>query len=202
MSDKRWKIKKGVYFGNSDAYRWLRRHHPDIEAFLRAKCGSFSYVVQEIAKDGIKGTKGQELCYSTLLGIWRRVRRDVAQEVGEAAPPVLAPATTSPTPDLVAKTVPSPVLPAAQTIPSHAPVAHVPAMAHASSNGPAAGILAEPIDDQVSGALVSQGDASLYLGGDGELTDEEVEQRIEQMRLEFRHEDRFLHGFLTKEKSS
>lgn len=78
MRESRWLVQEGSYCRHSEAYRWLRSQHDEIDAFLKAKCASFAYVVAEIKKDGIKGTKGQDLGYQTLIHLWRRVRRDVA----------------------------------------------------------------------------------------------------------------------------
>ena len=80
MSDARWAITENTFYRNSDAYRWLRSQHDDISAFLKARCGSFSHVLAEINKDGIKGAHGQPLTYKALLSVWSRVRRDVARD--------------------------------------------------------------------------------------------------------------------------
>lgn len=192
MPDKRWRITKGVYYGYSDAYRWLRLHHAEIEAFLKAKCGPFKYVLTQILKEGIKTTKGQDFDYHTLHDVWRRVRRDIARDAGRVATTV--PATPAPPP-----------LPATQASPLSSPraVPQAPSLNDLtlSAQEPDQGasdvrsIPEDALDPPIFGPLTVRSENLPTRRKRRRLTDEEFRVKIDRVRQDFRDDDKFLHGF-------
>ena len=192
MASKKWKITKGVYYGYSDAYRWLRLHHSDIDAFIKAKCGNFRHVVEEAAKDGIKGTKGQELGYDTLKDVWRRVRRDVARDAGKVATAVPAAPAPPPLPAMQASPLSSP--PAAPQAPSLNDLA-LSAQEPDQGASDVRSIPEDALDPPVFGPLAIRPENLPTRRKRRRLTDEEFRVKIDRVRQDFRDDDKFLHGF-------
>ena len=174
MAEVRWKVKKDVYCRHSDAYRWLRIRHDDIDRFLTERCGTFSYVVAEMAKDGVKGTKGQVLGYWTAVHLWQRVRRDVAKKV---LPVALAP--------------PPPPMPQASPLTVMAPTEQALGISASRPETPRE----NTPDPPVFGPLTIHPENLPTRRKRRRLTDEEFRVKIDRVRQDFRDDDKFLHGF-------
>ena len=77
--------REASYRRRSPAYRWLRERHDKLAPAFEEFEPPLREIADEMAEGGITGGKGKPLNAKALLGIWRRVCRDLRVEATEAA---------------------------------------------------------------------------------------------------------------------
>ena len=73
------------YRRRSPTYRWLRQRHDKLAPAFDEFEPPLREIADEMAAGGLTGGKGKPLTAKALLGIWRRVCRDLHIEATEAA---------------------------------------------------------------------------------------------------------------------
>lgn len=140
--------REASYRRRSPAYRWLRERHSRLSLAFDEFEPPLREIADEMAEGGITGGKGKPVTAKALLGIWRRVCRDLRIEATELAEHKAAqaaavqsrgghssrlPATWKPTPvePPPARAVPRPI-PSTNTDSAPAPPRELPEAARAT----------------------------------------------------------------------
>ena len=77
--------REASYRRRSPAYRWLRERHDKLAPAFEEFEPPLREIANEMAEGGITGGKSMPLTAKALLGIWRRVCRDLQTEATKAA---------------------------------------------------------------------------------------------------------------------
>jgi len=77
--------REASYRRRSRAYRWLRERHDKLAPAFEEFEPPLREIAAEMAEGGITGGKGLPLTAKALLGIWRRVCRDLQTEATKVA---------------------------------------------------------------------------------------------------------------------